>query len=209
MPGEVASSPRWLDDTTVLFLLRNFKDPNNQLGGSNYWLARIDTETGTLTDVVPGAIGFDISPDRTRIAYVTVEGVEEQPLYIANADGTGMVRRLDTSSGLGGFGAVAFSSDGASVLLFAHIEEEVRFRARFVSLRSRVHGAPVDLYTLPVEAGEPQLVASLQLEGGRLVAGGDGIVYAMAGKLLEVDTTAGTFIELEDVGRYDVPFYAE
>jgi Tol biopolymer transport system component len=211
MPGETASAPRWLDETTVMFLLRKYKDPNNQLAGSNYSLAQIDTETQLLTTVVDGPFGFDISPDRMRIAYVTVESVEEQPLFIANADGTGAQRRLDATSGLGGFGSVAFTSDGGSVLLLAHVEEgkEMRARATFVTLKTRAHGAPVDLYAVPIEPGDPQLIAGLQLEGGDIVAGAEGLVYAVAGRLLQVDTTAGTSIELEGAGPFGIPFYDE
>src|SRR5262245_38620546 len=121
VPGEVASSPRWLDDATLLLLLRSFKDPTNSAGGNRYRLVRMDIDTGALTDVVEGAFQFDLSPDGTQIAYLLVESPEEQPLYTANSDGSGAERIIDrANSGLDGMTAVAFANDGTSLFILAH-----------------------------------------------------------------------------------------
>jgi Tol biopolymer transport system component len=214
--AQLASEPQWVDDSTLLFILRTFVDPAVPAAGANYAIVRLDIETGATTRMVEQALHFDVSPDRTKIAYLLLEGPEETPLYIAEIDGSAPVRRLDlATSGLDGYSGLAYTPDGTSLLIGAHIESEGQEdegasgrppgRASFVSL----HSAPVDLWTLPVAEGEARQVAELELENVHLAAGPDGRAFALAGKLFDIDTTTGEVVELEDPQRFGGVAFAD
>lgn len=207
--AESASLPRWADDNTVMFVLRTLLDPSEPTGGADYRIARLDVTSGAVTETGEGAFQFDIAPGRTKIAYLAAESPDEQPLYVANVDGSEPVRLLDTAgSGLEGFSAVTFSSDGQSILLAAHMSPGA-MATHGVKLASLLHTAPLDLYRVPIDGSGHTLVAATQVDGPGLAPGPGDDVYLLAGKLLHVDLASGEVTQLDDPARYGGLAYIE
>jgi hypothetical protein len=116
--GDYFEAPAWLDESTVLAGWRGF-----DASGSTSRIERIDVADGTrevaLVDVAMGAL----SPDRSAIAYTSIDPeTRVQRLVIDDLETNDPPRVLvDESDGLALFTAVAFSPDG-SALAFAAVD---------------------------------------------------------------------------------------
>lgn len=185
---EVVTSVAWLDDARLLAVIR-FLEGVPPASRSIFTLTRIDATTGERADLIPGVLSFGLSPDGMRVAYVKLESIEEQPLYVSNIDGSNPQRLLDSESGFGGFVSPVFSPDGSTLYFGGHEESEGEHdhsRGDLLSVSSS-GGTPVKVAS--VEASEPGL--AIDREGTH--------IYALGGGLFDVVLDTGSVSELEDV----------
>ncbi len=210
---EAISSPRWLDDSTILAVARYLNDPKARDTGSTWILMRFDAETGAQTVLIPGVISFDISPDDTKVAYLLLESAAEQPLYIANIDGTQPTRQLDSTSGIESFASPRFSPDGKQIYFSGHEGHAVQALARLVTrapiARSLVH-SQLDLFVVDAAGGTARSVARLEvLEPGVALDPNGARIYVLAGGLFDVDPASGEITTLADGASYGTLFWIE
>jgi dipeptidyl aminopeptidase/acylaminoacyl peptidase len=199
IPTEVTTSLAWLNDDSLVAIIRHIEERAS--GGTRliWWLARIDASSGARTDLMPDVLSFGLSPDGSRVAYILLESPEEQPLYIADIDGGRTARLLDTTSGLDGFWSPTFSIDGSSLYFAAHEHEETQAaRPGIQTVAFMSDGDLSDLWSIPAEGGTPTLVAELELAEPDLALGDTAdLLYAASGTILEVDLGSGLVTTLE------------
>ncbi len=161
----------WAADGASLFagiLDTNIKD--GRLISQTLRLERVEIATGQRQTVVEDATYPAASRDGTRLAFVTYGDTgKEGGLWVANTDGSN--RKLIVPS-TGRFVAVAyprFSPDGKSIAFSAVTlaaggsQNETKPAAWRWPWQPRVasaHGLPQDVWTVPVDGGEPRRVTS-------------------------------------------------
>ncbi|MGE0539072.1 MAG: TolB family protein [Dehalococcoidia bacterium] len=193
----------WSPDSAALYISlmeTNIKD--GRFLGQTLNLERLDLATGERQILVPDAAYPSVSPDGSRIAYVTfATGNDPGGLWVARADGSD--RRLIVPAS-GRFVVVThprFSPDGSTIAFSA---------ATFTSSGDRrpagptlssalnakpiaAHGLPQDIWLVPVAGGEPTRLTNM-LEDEPTVAwspDGNQLAIIATGGLYDINVAGG------------------
>jgi Tol biopolymer transport system component len=171
--------PAWFPDGQILISTQRLVDDRFELS-----LERFDESSGARQALVPGAFRPEVSPDGTRIAYVTQDETLAEELWVANADGSDARRIAGVAEGFGSFEVPRFSPDGTALAFGASqaLAAGRRDGQRFVSsagaaghVARTVNGLPMDIWTVDLAgAGEPELLDDLKLDSPSLSWSGDG-----------------------------------
>ena len=202
--NEKIRSPAWLPDGQSLLVVVEQVE-GAQVGRD---IERVDLASGERTRLVEGGFHPAVSPDGTRMVYVTEDEELAQTLWLANIDGSGATTLAGPDEGLVTFLSPRFSPDGA-VLAFGGsgpatlsvvAKPAARYAARAPNQASpsasaaTYNGLPMDIWLVDVAGGEPRALADLQLDLPSLAWSGDGSrIFVLAGRgLLAIDPISGS-----------------
>lgn len=141
-------------------------------------------EVGTPEMVVENAFWERLSPDGTKLAYVTFDGREFDELYVTNADGSSPVRALDPAE----FPTVdaPFLSPDNIHLYFSAVSEPVTPLTWWEKLLgvqiASAHTVPSDFWRVPLSGGPAEQITELKDMGmfGTFSPGGERIAFISA-----------------------------
>jgi len=208
-PNEQIRSPVWFPDgQRMLINVQGFVDA--QIVTT---IEVLDVATGERRQIVQDGFRPAVSPDGTRIAYVTQE-IQDinifQRLWVANADGSDPVELVGPEDDIGSVISPVFSPDGQTIafagsnLLAATVSHDEQTYVSIAPVArlsaSAFNGLPADIWTIPVDGGEPRHLAPLQLDLPSLDWSADGErLFAFAGLgLYVIDPTDGSEERLGD-----------
>jgi Tol biopolymer transport system component len=187
----------WSADGGSLFVSlmeTTFKD--GRFLGQTLKLERLDLTTGERQTLVPDAAYPSVSPDGSRVAFVTfASGDDPGGLWVANADGSD--RRLIVPAA-GKFVVVThprFSPDGSTIAFSAATyassrDQKPDGQPATSALNAKpiaAHGLPQDIWLVPVAGGEPSRLTNM-LEDEPTVA------WSLDGKQLAIIATGGLYV---------------
>jgi Tol biopolymer transport system component len=171
--------------------------------GQTLTLERIDIATGARQVLVPDAANPSVTPDGSRLAYITY-GTADQPggLWTARSDGS--ERKLIVPA-TGKFITVVgprFSPDGKNIAFaavttasgsdYAPPPKQAR-RWPWEPRSASAHGLPMDIWQVAADGGEPRRLTSV-LEDEPSVAwspSGDALAMIATGGLYDVPLASG------------------
>jgi Tol biopolymer transport system component len=210
-PNEQVRAPTWFPDGQRLLInVQYFVDAQIMTD-----LEILHIATGERTVIIENGFRPALSADGTKITYVTQEVAPPnvyQYLWVANADGSDPRQLAGPDDQLGSIISPRFSPDGASIVFAgsnlpaatsmrdADAVYVTRDAVRAASSAASYNGLPADIWTIPVDGGEPRKLAPLQLDLPGLDWSADGqrlFVYAGLG-LYVVDPATGSHERLGD-----------
>jgi Tol biopolymer transport system component len=192
--GDLLRSPAWVSNDELLVSMQRF-----DAGTFTANAVRVNIDTNEQTVVLPNAIFLDVSPDGSQIAFVQVDELFNQSLWVTNIDGTGARELAGLNDNFGTISSPRFSADGATIAFGAAAP-----LAPAVSLGAPLHnGLPADIWTVAVESAVLEPIIELQLDSPSLAWSGDGArLFVFAGDgLFVVDPVAKTSNRIGD-GTY-------
>jgi Tol biopolymer transport system component len=203
-------APVWLPDSKRL-LVNVERISNGRVLRS---IELFEPATGQRSVIVEDGLRPDVSPDGSRILYVTQDEGIFQTLWIANADGSDPIAVAGPEDNLGSVISPRFSPDGATIAFaastlpgetIARPDSSLYVASRGAAIaassgRLAYHGLPADIWTISTAGGELRLLSPLQLDLPSIDWSGNGDrIFAYAGTgLFVIETEAGSDRRLGD-----------
>jgi Tol biopolymer transport system component len=187
----------WAPDGTSLYVsLLETTIKDGRFLGQTLNLERLNLSTGERRVIVPDASFPTVSPDGSRIAYVTFSSADDTGgLWVARSDGSDRRLILPMSGKFVVITQPRFSPDGSTIAFAAATfasgaEQPTPGGARPSSLSAlpaSAHGLPQDIWTIAADGGEPQRLTNM-LEDEPSVA------WSPDGRRLAVIATGGLYV---------------
>lgn len=209
VPNEMVRTPAWLPDGQHIVV------SVQRIEGGRFIISleEVDVATGARTVLRQDAYQPALSDDGAQLAYLEVDEVFNQTLWVSSSDGSNARPIAGAQQGLVAFTSPRFSPDGRLLAFSAGepIEQQIRGDERYAvaaggaGLASRASsawydGTPKDIWLYDLSTGGLRKLADLNLDDPGIVWSRDGsrlFVYAGAG-LFAIDPQTGEPTRLDD-----------
>jgi Tol biopolymer transport system component len=173
---EVLATAGWSPDGRALYFAHYAADPVSN--DYSYRIDRLELPGGQPQVVVRDAYWPQLSPDGTRLVYVTYQpSANVFDLYLANADGSGR-HKIALPSNISAVDAPVFSPDGQTVYFSAVSYGLTAAHGGWIDWlgapAASAHSVPSDWWRVPADGGQAERLTHLGATGLRGAFSPDG-----------------------------------